>query len=210
MLFVGRLLPEKGVGLLLAARDPEFDLVFCGPGDASLLGMPLPPGVEYFPARPTAELVSLYHAADLLVVPSSLREGFPLVIQEALACGLPVVTCHDPGYEPYRRLTSFLLCRRDVASLRQAIQQALGAMAKRSAKEAVPGLAEMFPEPQVWLECLYAGLADGAPGAQAATLNPLAQPAKPGVSVVTSMPHRCPGYPGECLGPGSVREPRRS
>src|SRR5262245_56087541 len=38
VLFVGRLIPEKGVPLLLEAADPSYDLVFCGPGDVAILG----------------------------------------------------------------------------------------------------------------------------------------------------------------------------
>ena len=70
---------------------PGHDLVFCGPGDPGILGALPRPGVEYLPPRPQAELRALYHAADVLVLPAEVREGFPLVVQEAVACGLPVL-----------------------------------------------------------------------------------------------------------------------
>jgi glycosyltransferase involved in cell wall biosynthesis len=42
-------------------------------------------------------LAKLYRAADVLLLPSR-GEGFPLVAQEAMASGLPVVMCSDPSY----------------------------------------------------------------------------------------------------------------
>lgn len=124
-LFVGRLIATKGVPLILAAADPSFDLVFCGPGDAGLLG-PLPrAGVEYLPPRPQADLRTLYHAADVLLLPAEVREGFPLVVQEALCCGLPVVLGYDPGFEPYRGLPGLVFTERTVDALRAAIRTAL-------------------------------------------------------------------------------------
>ena len=43
---------------------------------------------------PPQEIVGEYQAADLLVLPS-VGEGFPLVVQEALACGTPVLVSRD-------------------------------------------------------------------------------------------------------------------
>jgi glycosyltransferase involved in cell wall biosynthesis len=43
-----------------------------------------------------ADLAELYRAADLLVLPSQ-GEGFPLVIQEAFACGLPALVSDSTG-----------------------------------------------------------------------------------------------------------------
>src|SRR6185437_11361000 len=47
------------------------------------------------PGRLTHDrLAEMYQAADLLVLPSS-TEGFPLVVQEALACGLGVLSTEE-------------------------------------------------------------------------------------------------------------------
>lgn len=124
VLFVGRLVPEKGIPLLLGAADPTYDLVFCGSGDPGILG-PLPrPGIEYLPPRPQAELVRVYHGADLFILPSCV-EGFPLVSREALACGLKAVLGYDRGYEPYRVLPNLSFCQLNSESVRAAIHSAL-------------------------------------------------------------------------------------
>ena len=88
-LFVGRFVRRKGVDLVLsvARQLPGVDWILAGngplrPEDAGL------PNVSVLRARSAPDIVALYQMADLLVLPST-GEGFPLVVQEALACGTP-------------------------------------------------------------------------------------------------------------------------
>lgn len=152
VLFVGRLIAAKGVKLLLESGDPSFDLVFCGPGDPAILGT-LPPGTEIHSPRPQAELRTLYHAADTLALPAQVREGFPLVVQEAVACGLPVVLGDDPGFAPYRGLPGLILCQRTPAEVRAAIHKALSV----GATIAGPGhkSAGFFPSLERWVARMF-------------------------------------------------------
>ena len=101
-LFVGRFVEKKGLHLLrlAAARRPAVTWAFAGWGviDPESWGAP---NVRVFEGLAGPALADLYRAGDVLVLPSQ-GEGFPLVIQEALACGLPVVcgaqtTTADPA-----------------------------------------------------------------------------------------------------------------
>jgi D-inositol-3-phosphate glycosyltransferase len=143
VLFVGRIVPDKGVDLLQQAQDAGFDLVFCGAGDLALLGDLNRPGIQYLSARPQAELRKLYWAADVLALPSR-REGFPLVVQEALSCGLPAVLTDEPGFVPYRSLPGLFLCPRSVESVRSAIHDAIRAC------RSWDHTAFPFPDPAEW------------------------------------------------------------
>ena len=51
-------------------------------------------------SRPRAELVGWFSAADALLFPTHRAEGLPLVVLEALACGLPVLTTPQGAADP--------------------------------------------------------------------------------------------------------------
>ncbi|HJT31756.1 MAG TPA: glycosyltransferase family 4 protein [Pirellulales bacterium] len=89
LLFVGRFVEKKGLVVLreLAARFAQCDWLFIGwgPCDPAEWGQP---NVRAIGRVGHDRLTEFYQAADLLVLPST-GEGFPLVVQEAMACGTP-------------------------------------------------------------------------------------------------------------------------
>ena len=106
VLFVGRLEAHKGLEELLSAFacavDEEDDLRLAIVGDGSLR-----PRIEAVAANADGRIIYLgrlssddvlhaYLAADLLVLPS-LFEPWGLVVNEAMACGLPVIVSDRVG-----------------------------------------------------------------------------------------------------------------
>jgi putative flippase GtrA len=77
----------------MAATRPDLHWAFAGWGPCDPAEWDLA-NVSVHRGRAGAEIAMLYRAADLLVLPSK-SEGFPLVVQEALACGLHPVCCAD-------------------------------------------------------------------------------------------------------------------
>lgn len=93
VLFMGRGTEGAGLPLVreLAQRLPEIAFLLTGRGLLATLALP---HCQIVPERSGAALAELYQAADLLVLPS-YGEGLPLAVQEAAACGLPVLCAPD-------------------------------------------------------------------------------------------------------------------
>lgn len=91
LLFVGRFVEKKGLEVVrrMAAQMPAYRFWMAGDGPIQPEKWLLP-NIHVFRGRSGPTLAELYQAADLLIIPS-YGEGFPLVIQEAMACGLPVL-----------------------------------------------------------------------------------------------------------------------
>jgi glycosyltransferase involved in cell wall biosynthesis len=122
VLFVGRLVEKKGYQILLDARDPAYDVVFAGPGTIPRHGRTQ--GVHWVGPLDQSQTCDLYRACDLFAFPA-VGEIFTLVMQEAMACGLPVLTTDDPAYVDSIASDSVVLCRRDADSFRAAIKGVL-------------------------------------------------------------------------------------
>lgn len=98
VLFVGRLSPEKGLDVLIEAssRVPELPLRIAGDGPErsrleSLIAQRHLDHVELLGRQDRASVFELMRSARVLVVPSQWHEAFGHVVDEAFACGLPVI-----------------------------------------------------------------------------------------------------------------------
>jgi glycosyltransferase involved in cell wall biosynthesis len=96
VLFVGRFVYKKGFTKVLAARSSNYQLVFAG-GNATEENSE---DVVFVGKLHPDEIVQVYQAADIFILPSE-SEGFPLSIQEAMSCGLPIISTNDRGYDRY-------------------------------------------------------------------------------------------------------------
>jgi glycosyltransferase involved in cell wall biosynthesis len=119
-LYAGRLVPKKGYDLLFHARCADFLTVFVGDGNR-------PDNIKedndarFFGSVDRSTLLDFYRLSDLFVLPTT-GELFTLSMQEAMACGLPVVVANDPGYANYDfDRTSVVLVERNPVALRLAI-----------------------------------------------------------------------------------------
>ncbi len=96
-LFVGRLSPEKGLWTLLRAWEGlkgRVPLKIVGDGPLAREVQEAQnriPGVEWLGRKAPQEVYALMGGASFLVFPSESYEGFPRVLAEAFATGLPVL-----------------------------------------------------------------------------------------------------------------------
>ncbi len=120
VLFVGRLVNKKGIDIVLAAADDSFETWLCGQAMLSQSN----PAVHSVGSVEQDVLRELYQSADIFVLPSE-DEGFPLVVQEALACGVPVIVTDNETNCEYLDSSVALFIERTPEHLRAAIQSLL-------------------------------------------------------------------------------------
>jgi glycosyltransferase involved in cell wall biosynthesis len=138
ILFVGRLRHYKGVNVLIEAMQnvagAQALIVGVGPMEAAWRQQAVDAGmadrVTFLGELSDAEVLALFHAADLFVLPSTNRaETFGIVQIEAMACGLPVV-CTELGtgtsYVNQHGVTGLVAPPNDPAALAAALNRLSG------------------------------------------------------------------------------------
>ena len=181
VLFVGRIIPRKGVSVLIRAvyalrKRLPVHLLIAGRGKPSYirqmksLARRLGISVTFMTNVAHEQIHQLYQASDCFVCPSQGHESFGLVNVEAMASGLPVIASNNGGIREivvsgvngylvhrYRQPLSFsrylLLLGRN-----QALAVRMGAQGRKDALEAFE-----WQHTATRLEELYKHLIPGTP-----------------------------------------------
>ncbi len=134
LLFAGRLHPQKDPLLLLQAfaslDRPHINLLIAGEGElmdtvkAEIDRLKLNQTVSLLGAVPLSDLAALHRISDAVLL-TSVYEGLPLVVLEALASGTPVVTTPCGETPKFLGSRSGVVCERTPLAIASAIQQVL-------------------------------------------------------------------------------------
>lgn len=112
LIFAGKISEKKGVLSLLHSmqyvRHPElYELVLAGGSGSPAeyekicqLAQVMPCEVRFLGKLPHSQLAQEMNASDIFVLPS-FYEGLPLVLIEAMACGLQAICTDLPGIRPW-------------------------------------------------------------------------------------------------------------
>ena len=143
--FVGRLLEDKGIRVLIAAHDIltqrglDIRLRIAGEPDPANPSSISPAEIEAWRSHPhldllgyVADIGGLWAGATIAALPSR-REGLPLSLLEAAACGRPLVATDVPGCREIARanVNALLVPPDDAQALADAIERLAGDPALR-------------------------------------------------------------------------------
>lgn len=125
VLFVGRLVPKKGYDIVYNAQSPDYFTLIVGEGVRSS-EIVSNENVHFFGPATPQQLRELYGLSDVFAFPAE-GEIFTLVMQEAMASGLPTILADDPGYEPYDFSRDYIkLVPRESRALKSTILEVVG------------------------------------------------------------------------------------
>lgn len=137
LVFLGRLVSEKGVDLLLHALaelrtrglTPRLSVIGYGPELSTLQqlaeNLHFKEQVNFLGNKSGAELGKLLNAHQIMVIPSRVEEPFGVVALEGLACGCFLVVANTGGLPEAAGPCGITFDRNDSLSLADALERAL-------------------------------------------------------------------------------------
>jgi glycosyltransferase involved in cell wall biosynthesis len=145
LLFVGRLAGVKGLPVMLQAmaelkrRRPDIKLTVAGDGperkslEAMAERLGVKDRVDFLGYRSQSQVRELLAQTDVFVL-ASFAEGVPVVLMEAMAAGVPVVSSHIAGIPELVEdgVSGYLVPPGDPAALVERVDELLGDAALRN------------------------------------------------------------------------------
>ena len=127
VLFVGRLIPIKGIKLLveIARELDQIQFLFIGAGPLeSFLKRTSEQNtnIKFLGQVRNYNLPVYYNSADIFCIPSQYEEGLGRVIMESVACGIPVVGSNRGGISEALNKTISILLEPTHDNLKNTIQ----------------------------------------------------------------------------------------
>ena len=144
VLAIGRLARQKGFDRLLEAwrrvcnryEDWRLAIIGAGPDEQELKQLAETLDVQYSVdfIAPQRDLASVYNHAEFLAM-SSRAEGFPMVLLEAMAAGLPAVSfaCTGPDVIIRNEIDGFLVKQNDTETFARRMEELMENESKRHA-----------------------------------------------------------------------------
>jgi len=126
VLFVGRLVPYKGLHYLLEAmKETDRMLVVVGKGPLEKM-LKKYKNINLLGYVPEKNLPAIYRGAGVTVLPSiSSQEAFGICLLESMACGTPVVATNIPGVKEVAKIGGLIAQKKDPISLASTIKRVL-------------------------------------------------------------------------------------
>lgn len=143
VLYVGRLAPVKGIEDLIAAvnslvedKNYEVAALIVGEGEQRARleseAKNLPANVVFTGYVEPSELCRCYYASDIFVLPTH-NDPWGLVINEAMACALPIITTDAAGSSrDLVKNNGYVIHPGDVSSLSSAIEKLMDADVRKA------------------------------------------------------------------------------
>lgn len=148
---VGQFIPRKGWDILIKAITDNTSLsaikfLIVGGEEnvfSSQIKSDIPENVQIVPFMSKEDLFEYYKAADFFVLPTR-EDIWGLVVNEALACGLPVITTDkcNAGIELIHNGINGYLCEAESGSIAEAISKMCENNLTRMSENAVSSISE--------------------------------------------------------------------
>jgi glycosyltransferase involved in cell wall biosynthesis len=154
IIYAGGLSLQKGVAYLLEAftklRLPNSELLLVGNEYPEARAFLVPYAGAYRHVRfvRQSELPALYQQGSVFVLPS-LQDGFGMVVYEAAACGLPVITTDHVGASLRDGIDGFVVPIRNADVLAERILHLYSQPAERAAMAAS---AQQYVQQFTWAQ----------------------------------------------------------